>query len=393
METSPLIYMVAGEASGDTRAAELGEELRKRFPGARFKGAGGRAMQKRLSPEIFDWADEAVVGIWDVLKKYGYFKAQLDRMRAEIEALRPDLLILVDYPGFNLRLAKAAHDTVPGLKIAHYVSPQVWAWNRGRIPKMARFLDLMLCLFPFEVPLYEESGLRAVCTGHPLLDTLDANRIPGTTRNGDLVALLPGSRVREIRNIFPVMLAAAEDLGDRMPSLRFEVAAATPTLAETITAHTSKSPLQGRITVTTGTAHTLMQTAAAGMVSSGTATLESVFFGLPMAILYKVTWLNWIIGKLVVKVRFLGMPNILAGREIAREFLQNRCRSDLVANELQRLLTDRTACAEQQTAYREVVGKMGERGAAQRAAAAIAAHLLPAEPNISCDNERTGLMQ
>ncbi|RYD71618.1 MAG: lipid-A-disaccharide synthase, partial [Verrucomicrobiaceae bacterium] len=205
------LYLIAGEASGDARGAELVRALKASHPDLEFFGAGGRELRALAGEHFADWSDEAVVGLWDVLKKYGYFRAQFNRMLSELEQVRPAALILIDYPGFNLRFAKAVRQRMPGIKIIYYISPQVWAWNRGRIPKMARILDLMLCIFPFEEPLYTKSGLKTVFVGHPMLDSLAAKRIE-ITREDDLVALLPGSREREVRKIFPVMLEAASQI-------------------------------------------------------------------------------------------------------------------------------------------------------------------------------------
>src|SRR3954468_16651896 len=202
--------------------------LRARLPAVEFLGAGGREMQALAGDAIHDWADEAVVGLWDVLKKYGYFRRQFNRMLAEIERVKPDAVIFIDYPGFNLRLAHALRARRVKAKLIFYISPQVWAWHRGRIPKMAKDLDLMLCLFPFEAPLYEASGLKAVCIGHPLLDSLEEKRLapkssssssssssspppssPSSSRDLNLVGLFPGSREKEVRRIFPITLEAA----------------------------------------------------------------------------------------------------------------------------------------------------------------------------------------
>lgn len=372
------LYLVAGEASGDSRGAELMRALKDQLPSAEFLGAGGREMKAlaaTLSPSaapIFDWADEAVVGLWDVLKKYGYFRAQMRRMLDEICAVKPDALITVDYPGFNLRLAKAAKARMPALKTIHYVSPQVWAWHRGRIPKMAKYLDLMLCLFPFEVPMYEGAGLHAVCVGHPLLDSLAPRRLD-VPRDPNLVALLPGSRGKEVRKIFPVMLDAALHLRMSRPRLRFEAAAASESLAAEMDAQLA---LRGQDSsfcpIVLHGAHSLMQRAGAGMVCSGTATLESTYFGLPMAILYKVAWLTYAVGRRLVKIPWLGLPNVLAGREICREFLQEKAVPNLIANELLQLLEHPATREMQSRAQQEVIASLGEPGAARRAAEAIA---------------------
>jgi lipid-A-disaccharide synthase len=360
------LFAVAGEASGDARGAELLTALRPLVPALEVHGLGGPKMRALAGGDFYDWADEAVVGLWDVLKKYGYFRTQFHRALAELERLRPAALVLIDYPGFNLRLAKAARARFPRLKIIYYISPQVWAWHRGRIPQMARILDLMLCIFPFEKPLYEQSGLRTEFVGHPMLDTL-APLKTAVPREPDLLALLPGSRRKEVRKIFPVMLATARELRQRHPDLRCEAAAASPALAEEM------RTLAGReCIVTTGAAHRLMDRAAAGLVCSGTATLESAYFGLPMVILYRVAWLTWVVGKRLVRVPHLGMPNLLAGREIVREFLQDAAQPGPIAAEIERLLRNP---APQQAALAEVIASLGAPGAGARAAAAVAREL------------------
>lgn len=363
------LYVLAGEASGDSRGAELMRALRELVPGVEFHGAGGPQMKALTDGTFLDWADEAVVGLWDVLKKYGYFRAQFDRMLAEVGALQPDALVLIDYPGFNLRLAKAVRAKWPRLRIVYYISPQVWAWNRGRIPKMAKMLDLMLCIFPFEKPLYEASGLRTEFVGHPMLDSLAAKRESGE-RDQQLVALLPGSRSKEVRKIFPTMLETARLLQAALPSVKFVAAAASPALEAEM-----KAMAGGLCDVQLGTAHTLMQRAGAGMVCSGTATLEAAYFGLPMVLLYKVAWLTWVVGKRLVKVPFLGMPNILADREVVPEFLQDDARPERIAPVVQALLTDSARRTTQQAELAAVISRLGEPGAGIRAARCIA-HLL-----------------
>lgn len=365
------LYLVAGEASGDARGAELMRALRQRDPTLEFFGAGGREMRALGGEHFTDWADEAVVGLWDVLKKYGYFKAQFDRMLADIAKVKPDALVLIDYPGFNLRLARAVKQAMPAVRNIDYISPQVWAWNRGRIPKMAKYLDLMLCIFPFELPLYADSGLRAVFTGHPMLDSLAAKRT-GEARDPGLVGLFPGSREKEVRKIFPVMVEAMQRMRSKHGELRFEAAAASHQMADLMLAtlhHFGETEEACHVSVRTS--HELMQRAVAGMVCSGTATLEAAFFGLPMCIVYKVATVTWVIGKRLVKVPFLGMPNVLAGREIAREFLQADATPEALAAETLRLATDTAAREKLQGELAGVITQLGDCGAAERAAEAI----------------------
>lgn len=363
------LYLIAGEASGDARAVEVMRSLAtlaaERGESVEFFGAGGPQM-RAMAPAILDWSGEAVVGLWDVLKKYGYFRRKMAEMLAEIVELKPDAVILVDYPGFNLRLAKALKRRAPALRIIYYISPQVWAWNRGRIPQMARTLDLMLCLFPFEKALYEKSGLRTVFVGHPMLDTL-APKKGAVPREQTLVGLFPGSRKKEVLRIFPVMLETAREMRKARPELRFEAAAASETLAATMRVMATGF----EVSVRQGGSQELMNQAAAGMVASGTATLEATFFELPFLLVYKVAPVTWFIGKRLVRVPFLGMANLLAGREIAREFLQTEAEPVAMADELLSLLNNPEKRAAQTADFREVIAGLGSGGASARAAEAI----------------------
>ncbi len=367
-----LLYIVAGEASGDLRGAELLRPLKEACPRLRVLGAGGPRLAALADGPFLEWSEEAVVGIWEVVRKYGYFKAQLDRMLSEIEATRPRALLLVDYPGFNLRLAAAAKRRLPDLKTIFYISPQVWAWNRGRIPKMAEYLDLMLCIFPFEKPLYEASGLRAEFVGHPMLDSL-APLKTGIERRNDLVGLFPGSRDREVKRLFPPMLEAAQLLSARQPGLRFEASAANLRVAAWMRDHVAARQVDPHFCpIGIGRFYSLAQAATAGMVCSGTATLEAAYFGLPMVITYKVTPITYVMGKLLIKVPYLGMPNVLANREIAPELLQEAASPEALARVVGGLLEAPVRREAQQTAFAEVISALGAPGAGARAAKLVA---------------------
>src|SRR5215813_12727681 len=206
------IYIIAGESSGDAHASVLMGEIAELNPEIRFSGAGGPQMQRMAAVPFLNWTHEAVVGLWDVLVKYAYFREKFYEMYDQVRRIEPAAVIFVDYPGFNLRLAAHLRRKRFGGKLIYYISPQVWAWNRGRIPRMAKFLDLMMCIFPFEKSLYEASGLRTEFVGHPMVRELERHRT-GAERDPGLVALLPGSRGREVKRIFPVMLRAAKLLG------------------------------------------------------------------------------------------------------------------------------------------------------------------------------------
>jgi lipid-A-disaccharide synthase len=332
-------------------------------------------MRETAGEGLEDWCDQAaVVGLWEVLKRYGYFRAQFGRVLAEISELHPAAVVLIDYPGFNLRLAAAIRRRKAPLKILYYISPQVWAWNRGRIPRMARLLDLMICIFPFEPALYEPFGLKSVFAGHPLIEALkEAVPADTTAREPDLVGLFPGSRMREVRKIFPVMLDAARKMQWARPELRFATAAPSVKVAAELSRMRSYAGWsEAEMPIGVGNARELMRRAWAGMVASGTATVEAASLGMPMAIVYRVAWLTYWVGRAVVRVRFLGMVNLLANREIVREFLQAAARPPEIAAEVLRLMERGSAARERQLAdFRGIVELLGSGGAARRAADAI----------------------
>src|SRR6266403_2913096 len=206
---SMTIYFVAGEASADNHAAALMCSLRELRVDLKFIGRGGPQMRKIAGKQFKNWIDDAaVLGLWEVIRKYGYFREQFHETLNEIHESKPDAIVLIDYPGFNLRLARALRKRSPRQKIIYYISPQVWAWNRGRIKKMARSLDLVLCIFPFESDLYNESGLHAIFVGHPMIERLQAQKIDAE-RDPNLIGLFPGSRLRAVRKIFSVMIETA----------------------------------------------------------------------------------------------------------------------------------------------------------------------------------------
>lgn len=363
------IFLLAGERSGDRHGAGLMEELRRLSPGLNLAGMGGGEMHA-LSPDITDWVEEAgVVGLVEVLKKYGWFKAKFEESKSRILTLQPDAVVLIDYPGFNLRMAAALRESRYAGKIIYYISPQVWAWHRSRIPKMARLLDLMICIFPFEKDLYEGVGLRTVFGGHPLVEYHHTRRL-GLARDPNLIGLFPGSRRREICKLFPILLEAARLMQATDPALRFVASAASEKLAVLMRAHLATAPLPG-LTIETGTVHALMQTVCCGAVASGTATLEAAIHGLPYGLVYKVAWGTWLIGKAVIRVPFLGMVNLLAKREVVRELIQTHCTPERIAAELTRLHRDPAARAQLQADLAEVVAGLAGDGAYHRAAGAI----------------------
>lgn len=374
------LWFVAGEESGDARAVEVMQAIKAQHPSVIFGGAGGNAMQKLCEQQFDNWVQQAAVtGLWDVLKNYSYFRQKFHAMLAAIREKKPDAVVLVDYPGFNLRLARTLRKTGYQGKILYYISPQVWAWNRGRIPKMARFLDLMICVFPFEAPMYQASGLHTVFVGHPLLEALAAKR-GGIEREPNLLGLFPGSREREVKRNFPVMLEAARLVAEKMPGIRFEASAAGSARAESMRKLAAGFPVEIR----QGNAHELMQRATTGIICSGTATLEAAFFGLPYCLIYKTAWLTFEIGKRLVDVNALGIVNILnnyrlnppenpalpakPAPHLVREFIQNDATPEALAGESLRLLDSESTRQELRAELAGIISMLKAEGASERAA-------------------------
>ncbi len=373
---SRTLYAVAGEASGDSRGAEVMRSLLERDSSLRFFGKGGPQMKEIAgSNRLVDWIEEAgVIGFIDVLKKYPFFKREFDRTVDAILDLRPDAVLLIDYPGFNQRLAAALKKRDRSLRIIYYISPQAWAWHRSRIPKMARTIDLMLCIFPFEKAIYEDSGLKTEFVGHPMVDALGPKRVT-SGREENLVGLFPGSRVKEVSKIFPVMLGAAVRMHASQPELRFEVAAASEKLGNLIHASIEKIGAGAFCRVLLKQHVAVMQRACCGMVASGTATLEAAVLRMPYCLVYKVAWLTALVARRVIQVKYLGIVNILADREVVKEFLQENATPEAISKEMLRLTNDPKARERLAESLDELVAKLGEGGASERAAEAILAEI------------------
>jgi len=404
------LYFLAGEASGDNHGAELMRSLRQCDADLNFLGRGGPQMKAIAGEQFTNWIDDAaVLGLSDVIKNYGFFREKFRETLAEIEKTKPDAVVLIDYPGFNLRLARALRRNTGSksarsaglapedatsdmlvaridektsvfrrriVKVIYYISPQVWAWHRGRIKKMARYLDLMLCIFPFEAELYNKSGLRTVFVGHPMVERLRAAKID-SKRDPNLVGLFPGSRPREVARHFPVMLDAARELFRATPVLRFEIAAASESLASEISDTLKVARMrEGLFRVVTGETAATMQRASAGIVASGSATLEAAYFRLPFVLIYKVAWPTYLAARLVVKVKYLGMPNLLANKKIVPEFIQHRAKPKAIAQAVLRLMQNRVARNRMISEFDAIVPQLGEGGASATAARAIVDELL-----------------
>jgi lipid-A-disaccharide synthase len=352
---------IAGEASGDAHAAELIKALRTQAPDVKAFGAGGPKMKAAGMELSLDLTEHAVVGLIEVLKNYLKFRRIFWGLVREAGNRKPDAVVLVDFPGFNLRFA--AQMKKRGIKVVYYISPQLWAWHASRAKQIERDVDLMLTIFPFEKDWYAKHAprLRVEFVGHPFAERIK-REAGGIKREENLVLLLPGSREREVAKIWPIM----QQVIDKIPAeTRFVAAAVNEPMATMI-----KHP---RVTVEIGTAHEWMQRATLAITASGTATMECAFYGCPMIVVYKVNWLTYLVGRMVVTVNWLAMPNVIAGRTIVPEFIQHDAKPDRIAAVACDLLENVSKRDAMRQELASVVNTLCGAGASQRAAQLILA--------------------
>ncbi len=342
------VLLVAGEMSGDLHAARLLRDMGAARQQVDFFGIGGEALAKEGMRILVDAREMAVVGFWEVIKRLPFLLGVWRRIRRALVEERPDAVLLVDYPGFNLKVA--AYAKALGIPVLYYVSPQVWAWNRRRIPRMAKIIDRLMVIFPFEVDVFKGTGLDTVFVGHPLVPGIRATLArpcgpvawPDAAAPEDRVALLPGSRRMEVERILPALLDAAEELHRRRPGVRFAIAAAGEEQRRMIEAQLARRPeeLRRLMAVEVGNMRDVVRSARAAMVCSGTATVETGLLGCPLIVVYRAAPITFWVGRRVVKVKWLGMVNLVADRTICPEYLQQDSTPDAMASMMERLLDD-----------------------------------------------------
>ena len=363
------VMIVAGEQSGDQHAARLVRDLRAaRGDDVEFFGIGGDALRREGVRTVVDSQDMAVVGFFEVLARYPFFRRVFKRMARLLAEEKPDALLLVDYPGFNLRLAAKAHAL--GIPVLYYVSPQVWAWHRSRIPKMARILDLLMVIFPFEVDVFKNTGLKTVFVGHPLVESVKRTLAKPTSdlpwpAGRNRVAILPGSRREEIERVLPPMLDAARELRRRDPSTAFLIPAAGPEIAELIEAQLAARAPAARAAagLVTCQMREVVRQARAAMVCSGTATVETALLRCPMIVVYRTAPLTFWLGRRLIRVNWIGMVNLVANRTLCPEFIQGDAQPAAMADALEPLVADTPARQAQLAGMDEVARALeGEGG-------------------------------
>lgn len=373
---STRVCIIAGEISGDHHAAALVEALKVRIPDVQCFGTGGEHMRAAGVETLYDVSDLAVMGISEVLRRYSFFRGMFKRMCRELDSRKPDVVVLVDYPGFNLRFAAQARKR--GIKTVFYICPQVWAWKPSRIPKMARILDHLITIFPFEAKYFEHTGLPTTFAGHPLVDALQGQRNGASMDSPRMVALLPGSRVHEIRRILPTQLQACTQLLETRNDVSFVIAAADAALSTLIEAQLDAMPaawqstVRPRVSIRTGEARTILCEAHAAWVASGTATLETALLHCPMIITYRVAALTYALAKRIVRLDHIGMVNIIAGRTLCPEYVQDAATPHNLVSAILPLLEDSPERREMLSGFDSVAHSLGEGGAALRAADVVA---------------------
>lgn len=360
---------VAGEASGDMHAGGVAARLRETRPDLSCVGVGGAQMRASGVDVTQDHSELAVMGFAEVLKHIPRHAALLRELRERLASGNVAVVVLVDYPGFNMKVAAAA--VKAGVPVVYYVTPQVWAWGAGRLPKLARLVTRAAVILPFEEPLLKGYGIDTTFVGHPLLDragTLssrdEARHNLGIGRDEQVLALFPGSRTQEIARHFEPFMASAREMVRRHPGLRVIVHAASTV---DLSARTSE------FEIVKGRSFDLFRAADIALCKSGTTTLEAAIAQCPMAVAYRTGAISYAIARRVVRIPYIGLVNVVAGREIAREFVQGKLEPNAVADELTRLLCDREYREIQRVALLDVRRELGTPGAAQRVAAMISA--------------------
>ena len=365
------IMIVAGEASGDMHGANLVREMLKIDPALNFYGIGGNKLREEGVTLLANASDMAVVGLTEVASKLINILKIMGMMKRSLDERRPDLVILIDYPDFNIPLAKAAKKR--GIKVFYYISPQVWAWRKGRIGQIKKTVNKMAVILPFEVDTYGQEGFTVNYVGHPLLDMVKLNyskeesrKKLGLAENKITIGILPGSRLSEVGNLMTELLRAAEILMQRIPDIQFVLPLADTLEETTITEFISRFNV--KVKIISGHAYDVISCADLALVASGTATLETALLGVPMVIVYKISLLSYVIGRLFVHVKKIGLVNIIAGKTIVPELIQGDACGKRIAEEALSILKNGERKQEMIKELEAIRAKLGEPGAAIRAA-------------------------
>lgn len=370
----PKIFLIACEASGDAHGAGLVQALKKLDSSLEFEGLGGSAMHEAGVTLLEEMTRVSVLGLGDVLGKYFYFRRVFYRALRHVRQTKPDLLVLIDSPAFNLRFAKKIRKRIP---VIYYVSPQIWAWGGRRIRTIRRTVDHMMVILPFEKEIYDREKIPCTFVGHPLLDRVMASnsrealrREFGVNHSNRVIALVPGSREPEVRRIFPIMLETAARLQREISDLQFFV-----TEAPHVPSSVYEAPLGAYSGLpmkrARGRLYDVVSLADFALVASGTATLETALLGTPYFLLYKASASTFFIGRRLVRIPYIGLVNVLAGQTVVPEFIQHLADPEKIAHETKILLENPELRERLRRQIEEVCETLGEPGASERAARVV----------------------
>ena len=365
------IMFSAGESSGDQHAANMFLELKKHQPDIKGFGMGGAKMALAGIDIRYDSGSIGVIGVVEVLKHYGEIRRALKLIQQLVSTERPDLLVCVDYKEFNLKLARFAKQC--GVKVLFYVSPQVWAWRPGRVKTYGKAIDMMAVIFPFETTYYDAENVPVRYVGHPSVDKVHPQRsrledmaIFNLDESNPVIGLLPGSRANEINRLLPIMLAAAEILQARIPGIQFMLPQADSISDELLESYMYRSPV--KITVIKNQPYDVIQCCDVVMTTSGTATIEIALLTVPMVITYKLAALTYWLGRWLVNTPFIGLPNIILGKGFIKELIQHEATSENLAEEIERILTDKFYADQMRDNLNQVKQQLGHGGGSKNMA-------------------------
>ena len=353
-------YLIAGEASGDMHAANLMKELRFFDAKAQFQGFGGDKMQAQELQLVKHFKDMAFMGFLEVIANLNKIRKNLEIAKTDIQSFQPDVLILIDYPGFNLRIAKFAKKL--GIKVVYYITPQVWAWKKGRVKQLKRDTNLLIPILPFEKDFFTKHGVESTFVGHPLLDELTNSSRKSVETEKPVIALLPGSRKQEIKKMLPLMM----ELADYFIDYQFIIAGAPSIPSSFYRSITGDSYLP----ISTDKTYEVLKGAKAAVVTSGTATLEAAILRVPQVVCYRTSRVSFWIGKLLIKVNFISLVNLILKKQVVVELVQDDFNKESLTREVEKLLNKkkRTVLFKE---YEDLILKLGTKGASRRAAKAI----------------------
>lgn len=364
-------YLIAGERSGDLHGANLMKGIRAHDPDAEFRAWGGDLMQQQGATLVTHYTDMAFMGFLEVVKNLPTILGFLKKCKADLLEYQPDALILIDYPGFNLRMAAFAKKK--GIKVLYYISPKVWAWNQKRALKIKTTVDRMFVIFSFEVDFYKKYGYEVTYVGNPLMDAIhDFKPDPDFVKGNDLtnkkiIALLPGSRRQEVTGTLDTMLSIRESFPDH----EF-VIAAVKSLPRSLYEKYQSLP---QVTVVFEATYDLLSVAEAALVTSGTATLETALFSVPEVVCYRTSGISYAIAKSLIRVPYISLVNLIMEKEAVRELIQENFSTHNVTDELRAILPGGAKRSAMLDDYRQLQAKVGEAGASQRAGAAMVGYL------------------